>query len=317
MAGAILREHGEDLLGAERGRGWTNATWLADELVVRVATRPGTTDLLREVRLVGLLPEEVGYPPIVGSGVRDGHEWVLTRRVAGQNLEEVWPSLDPAARSRAVEQMWERARHIHRVDAAAAAPHARPRSPFFPRSPGEAWARLERLVAAGELTAPQAEGLGRVLDRFWAALPSAAPALNHGDLCTPNTLWRDGRVVALLDLEFAVVAPTAVDLNETVKTAFGPDGSDSADRHDGRGDRAPRRGAVARIAESALEAAGGPDVLVGYSVMLETWVLENESAADEPDRTDRDNAAAMLAAFAEGDGGHYAPLLAGLGRRAR
>lgn len=308
VAKAILREYGADFGSAERGRGWTNATWLTDELVVRVATRPGTTDLLREEQLVRLLPAEVGYPPIIDSGVREGHEWVLTRRVTGENLEEVWPSLDPTARSRALEQMWERARHIHRVDVAAAAPHARPRSPFFPQNPAEASAGLERLVTAGELTTTQAKGLGWALDRFWTALPKATPALNHGDFCTPNTLWHDGQVVALLDFEFAVVAPIAIDLNEIIKMAFGPGDPD---------ERAPLQAVARRIATSTLDTAGGPDVLVGYSIMLEMWVLENELAADEPDETDRANAAAMLTAFAEGDGGYFAPLLADIGQRGR
>ncbi|UBU09223.1 phosphotransferase family protein [Nonomuraea gerenzanensis] len=300
MAEAILREHGVDPGGARRGRGWTNATWLTDELVVRVASRPGTADLLRERRLAELLPAKVGYPPVVDAGVRDGHEWVLTRRVPGENLEEVWPKLDAAARSRAVEQLWQRARHVHRVDVAAAAPHARARSPFFPETPAQAAEALERLVSAGGLTPAEAEGLGRTLDRFWAALPQAPVALNHGDLCTPNTLWHDGEVVALLDFEFAVVAPVAIDLNEIVKLAFGP--GDQAER-------APLQAAVRRVAASALDVAGGPDVLVGYSVMLEMWVLENELTADDPDESDRADAAAMLAAFAEGDGGYFAPLL--------
>ncbi|PWI20224.1 hypothetical protein DI272_00555 [Streptomyces sp. Act143] len=301
MAEAVLREHGADLGSAERGRGWTNATWLTDDLVVRVATRPGTTDLFRERRLVSLLPPEIGHPPVIDAGVRNGHAWVLTRRVPGRNLEEVWPSLDPAARSRAVGQMWERARHIHRVDVAAAAPHARPRSPFFPDSPAEASAALQRLVTAGELTAQQAKGLGRALERFWTALPKAATALNHGDFCTPNTLWHEGRVVALLDFEFAVVAPLAIDLNELVKMAFGPGDPD---------ERAPLRDVVRRVAVAELDAAGGPDVLLGYSVMLEMWILQNELTADEPDETDRADAAAMLAGFAEGNGGYFAPLLA-------
>ncbi|GAA0464942.1 phosphotransferase family protein [Streptomyces olivaceiscleroticus] len=303
VAEAVLREHGADLGTVERGRGWTNTTWLTDELVVRVATRPGPADLLREERLLTLVPAEAGCPPVLDSGVRQGHEWVLTRRVAGENLEEVWPTLDPAARSRAVEQMWARARHVHRVDVAAAAPHARSHSPFFSRSPAEATARLDRLVAAGELIPAEATGLGRALDRFWAALPEAPLVLNHGDFCTPNTLWHDGRVVALLDFEFAVVAPLAVDLNELVKLAFGPSG---------REERAPLRDVVRRIAASALPGAGGPDVLIGHSLMLEMWVLENELTADEPDMADRAHATAMLAGFAEGDGGYFAPLLDGL-----
>ncbi|MGW3348717.1 phosphotransferase family protein [Nonomuraea rubra] len=297
VAEAVLRDHGADLGGARRGRGWTNATWLTDELVVRVASSPGTAGLLRERRLAELLPAEVGYPPVVDSGVRHGHEWVLSRRVAGENLEEVWPSLDTAARSRAVEQMWERACHVHRVDVAAAAPQARPRSPFFPGTPAEAAAALDRLVSAGGLTPAQAKGLGHALDRFWAALPAAPVALNHGDLCTPNTLWHAGRVVALLDFEFAVIAPIAIDLNEIAKLAFGPGGS------------APLRGTVRDVTAAALDAAGGPDVLVGYSIMLEMWVLAHELAADEPDEADRANATAMLAAFAEGNGGYFAPLL--------
>jgi scyllo-inosamine 4-kinase len=265
---------------------------------VRVATGPGTADLLREARLVRLLPAEVGCPPILDAGVRHGHEWVLTRRVAGENLEEVWPSLDPVARSRAVEQMWERARHVHRVDVAAAAPHARSRSPFFSRSPVEAAAGLERPVTAGALTPAQSGGLGRALDRFWAALPEAPVALNHGDFCTPNTLWHDGRVVALLDFEFAVVAPIAVDLNELVKTAFGPGA---------REEDTPLRDTVRRIVSSELGTAGGPDVLIGYSVMLEMWVLRNELAAEDPDETDLAHATALLEAFADEEIDRWVP----------
>jgi scyllo-inosamine 4-kinase len=302
VAAEILAKYDVDFDGARRGRGWTNATWLTGEYAIRVASEPGPADLLREQRLAAVLPAEVGYPPIVDSGIRYGHEWVLTRRVAGENLEEIWPSLSPVARSGAVEQMWERARHVHRVDVAAAAPHARSRSPFFPTNPAESTVSLDKLVAVGEITAAQAEGIGRALDRFWDALPQAPRALNHGDLCAPNTLWHDGRVVALLDFEFAVVAPVAIDLNEIVKTAFGP--GESAER-------APLQDVVRRIAGSALETAGGPDVLVGYSIMLEVWLLEQELAAGEDvDETERANSAAMLAAFAEGDGGYFAPLLA-------
>ncbi|WP_028924339.1 phosphotransferase family protein [Pseudonocardia acaciae] len=306
VAAKVLAGHGVDVDAAERGRGWTNATWLTDELVVRVSSRPGNTDLLRESRLVALLPEQVGYPEIVDAGVLDGHEWVLSRRVAGTNLEEVWPTLEPAERVRAVEQMWTRVRHVHRVDLAAAAPHARARSPFFPDRPADASATLRRLADAGELTAAQVDGLDRALDRFWAALPAAPRVLNHGDFCVPNTMWHDGRVVALLDFEFALVAPPAIDLNELVKMAFVP--SDPAGR-------APLREMVGAIARSTLPEAGGPDVLVGYAIMLEAWMLENELSTvangGEPDEAERADASELLTAFARGDGGHYAPLFTG------
>jgi hypothetical protein len=54
-------------------------------------------------------------------------------------------------------------------------------------------------------------------------------------------------------------------------------------------------------------------VLLGYSIMLESWDLENELATSgyvgEPaDLKSRQ----LLTALAEGDGGHLAPLLATL-----
>jgi hypothetical protein len=68
------------------------------------------------------------------------------------------------------------------------------------------------------------------------------------------------------------------------------------------------RSVVSRIAASELDFAGGPDVLIGYSVMLEMWVLANEPAVDGPNQMDQNNAKAMLRAFAEGHGGYFAPL---------
>ncbi|MER6990008.1 hypothetical protein ABT337_09810 [Saccharopolyspora hirsuta] len=44
-------------------------------------------------------------------------------------------------------------------------------------------------------------------------------------------------------------------------------------------------------------------------VAEEPWVLERELTVPEPDEDDRATAIAMLAAFAEDDGGHFAPIL--------
>lgn len=111
-------------------------------------------------------------------------------------------------------------------------------------------------------------------------------------------------MVALLDFEFAVIAPIAIDLNEVVKIAFGPG------KHD---ERAGVRDVVTGIARSALPEAGGPDVLVGYSIMLEMWLLAEELAAvDGIDEDGYATSSGMLNAFAEGDGGYFAPLLADL-----
>ena len=300
VAAAVLDQLGEDPGAAVRGRGWTNATWLGADVVVRVARVAGAGDLHREARLVALLPEEVGHPPVLATGVHEGHEWVLTRRVDAVSLDEVWPSLDDASRARAVAQLWERAEHLHRTDPGLVAPHVRSRSPFFAQTPDEATESLGALTAAGALTRADAAGLTRVLDAFWVAVPEARAVLVHGDLCALNALWRDGEVVGLLDLEFAVLAPAAADLNELAKAAFSPSLSAGA----------LERRAVTRVARSSLAGAGGPEVLLGYATLLELWTLTRVVAeGPDADASDRAVATELLRGVARGDGGCYHPLL--------
>lgn len=111
-------------------------------------------------------------------------------------------------------------------------------------------------------------------------------------------------MVALLDFEFAVVGPVAIDLNELVKMASAPGDPN---------ERTPLQGVVVRIAGFVLGTAGGPEVLVGYSIMLEVWLLEKQLAAlDDVNEVERTTSAAMLAAFAVSVGGYFGPLLAEL-----
>jgi scyllo-inosamine 4-kinase len=204
IAEEVLSGRGVDFASAVPAKGWTNATWLADEFVIRVAPTAGPADLLGEAGLAACLPVQVGYPDIIDAGVLNGHEWVLTRRILGQNLSDVWSTLHWNQRANAIEEVWAKAEYVHRVDVSIATPYVRPRSPFFPESATEAMARLHRLVSAGLLTARQAGGLGEALDRFWAALHKTPKVLNHGDLGKVNVLWNDGNVISLVDFEFTV-----------------------------------------------------------------------------------------------------------------
>jgi hypothetical protein len=128
IAEEVLSSRGVDFALAVPARGWTNATWLAGDLVVRVAPSAGPADLLREAGLAACLPVQVGYPDIIDAGVLDGHEWVLTRRILGQSLSDVWSTLDWNQRASAIEQIWAKAEYAHRLDVSAAAPYVRPRS---------------------------------------------------------------------------------------------------------------------------------------------------------------------------------------------
>src|SRR4051794_27740291 len=77
IAAGIFARHEVDFLTARRAGGWSNATWLAGGLALRIAVAPGTEDIRREAALASLLPPEVRYPRILETGVDEGYEWAL------------------------------------------------------------------------------------------------------------------------------------------------------------------------------------------------------------------------------------------------
>ncbi len=159
------------------------------------------------------------------------------------------------------------------------------------------------------LTAGERRRLSAALERHWAALPAAAPVLNHGDLSPVNALWDGTDVVSLLDFEFAVLAPVHLDLNELVKTAFAPPAPGTGTTEGERADRGLLQETVAELAAPFLRTDADAALLIGHSIQLETWGLERELA--KPRRKDhRDwEPYRMLVACARGDGGYYEPLL--------
>ena len=313
VAEEVLGRHQVEFVAARRAGGWSNATWVADGLVVRVAVAPGSAELLREARLAPLLPAETGYPEVLDFGVTGGHAWMLTREIPGRNLAAAWPTLSWDARTAAARQLWTLAEAVHRVDPAAAAGHARPSSPFYPCTHHQALADLDQLAAAGLLSSRQAGVLSGALDRFWRALPGAPLVLNHGDLCIDNALWDGSRVVALLDFEYAVMAPVELDLNELLKIAYAPPSPSAALPGPGGRGRRDLQEAVTEIAVSTPGTSNRADLLIGYSVQLEIWLRNNELAKKERQSPIRNlKCYQLLSALAGGSGGYLQPVLAKL-----
>ena len=310
IAEHILQRHGADFSEARRAGGWSNATWLAGGLALRIAVEVGTHHLRREAGLAGLLPPAVGYPQVVASGVTDGYEWLLAKKIAGRNLSELWPTLDWDARIGAIRQLWAKAESVHRVNVVAARAVARSSSPFYSHSKEEAAASLTRLEQAGVLAGRrQVTVLGDALDRFWAAIPAARAVLNHGDLCTENALWDDGQVVALLDFEYAMCAPVELDLNELIKAAYAPPEHEDLLPDQGHG-RARLQQVVADIAVATAVTVSSADLLLGYAILLELWSMQRQLskwngvvsfAAWQPYRA--------IASLSDGAGGYLAPVL--------
>ena len=305
----IFTRHGGNGSTLHRANGWTNSTWLAGDLALRLSTLSGTDRLRREARLVRLLPREVGYPPVVDTGVTQGHEWSLTRMVHGRNLGEVWPELDWETRISALEQLWQKAAAVHTVPIEKAAGLALDQPWFNAPTLEASQARLESLAAQGILAASQVNALVALLERFWQVRPSASCVLNHGDWTIENAIWRDGQVVSLLDFEFAVIAPVEVDLVELIKVAF-TDAESPFPDPGGAGMKRLRQ-AVSAIARPLLAHPYAWELLTGYAILLEQWMMEEYLRHPEGEGPlELYGAYHNLVSLAGGQSSFFAPLFA-------
>jgi aminoglycoside phosphotransferase (APT) family kinase protein len=308
LAAAIFARHGVEFARAERAGGWTNAVWLTETLVLRLSTSQENENLLREARLATRFPAVVGYPLIVETGKTDGFAWSLAARLPGIPLGEAWEDLHWEERTTALQELWERAGGVHSVPVAEIPSFVPRRAWFNSTEAGEAEASLLRLTEAGIFAASESQVLRNALERFWCALPPSPCVLCHGDLTPGNALWHAGHVTSLLDFEFAVLAPIQLDLNHLIKLAFGPSQMFDSDR---QGDIQFRR-AVKELALPLLTQAGSFDLLMGYAILLELWLLELWLAHPEGEGPlEQWEPLRRLRSLADGRGGYLATLSPG------
>src|SRR5262245_60985246 len=300
LAAEVVAQHGGDLRGMRRALGMSNATWVGGGLAVRIANTPVVDSMAAEVALVRALPPEVGHPKILGVGTIEGHDWIVTEEVRGQNLHEAWPTLTPEERSRAIRQLWARVRVVH-----DATPSLRllvgSHADFIPATANDATAAANRVSAALGLPDAQRSRLHQIIGDYYRAAPVVEQVANHGDLALMNALW-DGEVVALLDFEFAVLGPVEIDLCRLVCEAVV-----SAD-----GQRSDNDAGAAAFAIAARERhpVHGRALLIGAALLdqlrdVEIWLGRDRSDARFEDwRPDR-----LLTGLLETDGGYLEPAL--------
>lgn len=307
IAASIFSRHGIEFADVLRAGGWTNAVWMTDELVLRLSTKKGNISLLQEARLSAFLPSEVGYPRDVETGTTAGYAWTLARKLPGRSLGEVWDDLHWEERVTALQGLWARVQDVHFVPCEEIATIVPRRAWFNSTNPEEAEASVTRLKKEGIFTKTEAVVLQDTLDRFWEALPTAPCVLCHGDLTMDNAVWYDGQVTALLDFEFAVMAPIQLDLNHLVKCAFGPNDA-TMDMPESQ----QLRQAVKELALPILMQANSKALLAGYAILLELWLLELWLVHPEGEGPlDQWEPLRRLRSLANGKAGYLAPLILG------
>lgn len=301
VAAEVLHRLGSDVARAEPTSGWVNAGWIVDRYVVRVSLMPEQSNLHREVAVANVLPPEVGYPEVLDVGVLGGHEYVVTRRLSGTNLAELWPTLEPAERADALSQLWDLAVIVHRIPLCDLGSANVESSPFYANSLRQVTSALVSMQEQGVLTDRETASLLRHVERFFDTVGGASHVLNHGDLHIGNALWEGGKIVSLLDFEFAVTAPVELDLNELAKHAFGP-ASASADLSR---TEAEKRAVIDVVAGLPVNEA----LLLGYSILLESWFTERSLSGLSAEEVRATDSCQRLVALADGEGGHLATLL--------
>ncbi|MEN3272036.1 MAG: hypothetical protein V7636_797 [Actinomycetota bacterium] len=299
LAAQVVAEYGGDISRMRRALGMSNATWVGGGLAVRIAKAPLVNAMAAEVALVKALPAEAGHPRILGAGTIEGHDWIVTDEVRGENLREAWFTLAPEERRGAIGQLWARVRAVH-----DATPSLRPfvasQAGFIPTF-AEATAAAVRVSAALGLTDVQRSRLHEIIDAYYRAAPGVEQVVNHGDLALMNALW-NGEVVALLDFEFAVLGPVEIDLCRLVAEALVSEVGRDAD---------PDAAATAfAIAARDGDPVHGRVLLQGAAVLdqlrdVELWLARDRTEDEVEDwRPDR-----LLSGLLDADGGYLHPAL--------
>lgn len=233
---------------SERMESYSNDTWIArttdgGDVVLRVCWIGDRQRLLREAAVGAALPDEIGYPTVLGSGTLtyEGETitWMMAGRLTGSSLMQVWPSLSEDQRDRALTDTLGLVRRLHAWSLQAALlPWLTPPTPtddteeligstLIPLPLG----RVRQLVEPAIAWAP---GHRATVSRAWSWLVGHAdllpvlddPAtgvLTHGDLHLGNVWWDGERVSGLLDLEWVRLGPSWLDLGRVLDNALAGD----------------------------------------------------------------------------------------------
>lgn len=298
LAAEVAAHYGGELTRMRRANGYSNATWVGDGIAVRIAHTP--VDMAREVALVRALPREVGHPEILGEGTTEGHGWIVTVEVRGQNLHEAWPTLTPAEQRRAVHQLWARAQIVHDASPSLRT-HVASHGGFVPASLGDATAAARRAAVALGLSSAQQSRLHVVIEGYFRAAPLVEQPVNHGDLALMNALW-DGEVVALLDFEFAVLGPVEIDLCRLICEACVSEEGQRVDSEAGA--------AAVEIAARHMDPIHGRALIHGAAALDQLRDLDIWLALDRAEERVEDwRPCRLLTDLLDAEGGYLAPLL--------
>jgi aminoglycoside phosphotransferase (APT) family kinase protein len=195
----------------------TNEVWMAGDYVLRINRAGNARGTLRhERRALETLASIIPVPQAVSYGEATFGEWIVLRRVRGQELSRTWPGMSDRQRRAAIAALGQALQRLHRVDARAAGLEMPP----VPVEPViDVLARVARLayVETGLI-----RDAAELLTSTMGALDEHPTTLIHGDLHFENVLWDGEQLTAIIDWEFARAASPDVELDVMMHSLANP-----------------------------------------------------------------------------------------------
>jgi aminoglycoside phosphotransferase (APT) family kinase protein len=225
-----------------------NEVWFAGTNVLRISTSQTTARLAWEAQVAQVLPPTVPHAPVVSHGATEYGEWLIGRRIPGWPLSRGWGEMNGVQRRSATHQLADAMRGLHgcpgpmddhgpvvppflRDPASLECPHQLPASRLL--------ALIERCAQLKGVDPGLFRAAADVVHHCAAAFAGEPPrGLVHGDLHLENVLWDGSRLTAILDFEWARLAPPDLDLDVLLRFCADPELHVTADykekvrRHD-------------------------------------------------------------------------------------
>lgn len=210
----ILDRHGlpaEGLSAEPRG---SDVVWSTSSAVVKLTHPRWAQELQGEAwgcRAAAALP----VPRVLALGDLEGWPYVVTHRLAGRHVDEVWPTLDPAGRAALAARLGALTAALHALPAPASGPFA-PWATFLPAQVAQAADHHARLGAPPALVAQIPDLLARVAPGLLGP-----EVLLHTELLGTHILLDDaGCPCGLLDFADSRTGHPAYDLGALVDFLF-------------------------------------------------------------------------------------------------
>jgi scyllo-inosamine 4-kinase len=308
IAKEIFKQYGLDFHTFKRSEsGWTNAVWLNNDFALRLSLTKDSDRIRREVELSKLLPVEIGYPENIMTGVNDGYEWSLSKKIPGRVLSEVWVSLKWDERFLAVKQIIDIVNHIHSIDVNKAEFLTKKTAWYNEFSKEDSISGIENYVRQKFLTVEQGRQMNKILNSFYGKHFTSKPVLNHGDITMDNILWHDGNIVSLMDFEHAVIAPPELDVRSLVNLVLLKEDDKILTRDDSIEIHEYLDG-VLELLKPMCSRSESNDLILGYSILF--WQRFFEFWLEEPDGDIKQcGAYVRLCSLINGDKGYLSYIL--------